>query len=84
MFEPNIISSADEMLGLDSAGVGEVNVGSVFELFSSADEMLGLVSVVVETNIGSGLGVIGALWASRGISIVDVSPLITFERDSIS
>ena len=84
MFELNIIPSADEMLGLDSAGVDEVNVGSVFELFSSADEILGLVSVVVETNIGSGLGVIGALWASRGISIVDVSPLIMFERDSIS
>ena len=48
-------------LGLVPAVVGEVNAGSVFELFSFADAMLGLVSVVDEANTGSGFGIIGAL-----------------------
>ena len=68
------------VLGSLSAGVGEVNAGSVVELFSSADTMLGLVSVVSEANTGSGFGVIGALWASRGISVDGVSPVIMFAR----
>jgi hypothetical protein len=67
---------------LVSAGVGEVNTGSVVELFPSADAMLGLVSVVSEGKTGSGFGVIGALWASRGISVVAVSPLTMFTRNA--